>query len=113
MMANAMTGVETRSTRSRVRDVMLYFQLTCWPKPLYGIDGATVDADLEVERRGAGGRRADSAELSASLNLVTPGDRNRGQVAIKRVCIAAVVDDDQCPESGKRVGVRHLPSMYR
>src|SRR5438874_3470125 len=102
MMAKAMIGVEIRSTQRRVRDVILNLPGL---QPLYGIDGAAVDAQLEIERGGTGRCQPDAAELRSRVHAIaTPGFYG-GKVSIERKVIAAVVDDDQISKTAELVGV--------
>jgi hypothetical protein len=72
---------------------------------LYGIDGTAVDAQLEVERRRAGGRGTDAAELRARIHVIAALHFRGPEVSVQRIVVGAVVDDDEISEPGKRVRV--------
>jgi hypothetical protein len=80
---------------------------------LYGIDRTAVDAQLEIEGGRAGRSRSDAAQLCAGVDLLTAGHGNRRHIAIQRIVIAAVVEDDQVAEAGERVGVVDGAGMNR
>src|SRR4030095_13507299 len=106
MTANAMSGVETASIQRRVREVMTDgppFFLT-WLQPLYGIHGTAVDPHLKVQRRGPGWCEPNPAHLCTCFNGLPLLEGRRGEIAIKRVAVAPMVEDDQRAEPGERAG---------
>src|SRR2546426_7631196 len=112
-MTKAMTGVEITRTKKRVLDVInnsletvnagaglrtraqFRHRNSARLQPLYRINGATVDAHLEVKRGCAGRRRTHAAKLIASLHPLPSLDRGCGQVTIERVLVGPMIDDDQ------------------
>src|SRR5687768_2927398 len=110
MMAKAMTGVETARTQSRVREVMELLASARF-EPLYGIDRTTVDPQLEVELRRPGGGGAHPAHFRARLNRLTPLDAQRQEVAVERVVVGTMVQDDQRAEPRIPLGIPHRSAV--
>src|SRR4051794_4778566 len=81
-------------------------------QPLYGIGRPTVDADFEIERRCAGRRHPDRPDLVPGLDGRALGHVDRSQMPVERVEAPAVIDDDDPPEAGERVGVGDSAGLH-
>ena len=75
-------------------------------QPFYGIDRTAVDTDFQVENRRTGRRCTDARDLTPALDRVTSTDRHRLKVAVQRIGIGTVVNDDEVTEAGEGIGER-------
>lgn len=61
--------------------------------------------------RAVGPAGADPTKLCSAVNRVTGRHRNRAQVAVQRIRVGAVVDDDKVAKAGKGIGKGHCSRM--
>src|SRR5688572_25034850 len=107
-----MIGVDIARTRIRLREVMNTPEVleavdgtrSEWPQPLYGIDGASVDSDLQEQGGCASRGHPDAPELGAVRHHVVTVHRYGTQVPVHRHGVAPMVNDDQIAEAAKRAG---------
>src|SRR5687768_4278885 len=76
------------------------------PEPLYGIDRAAVDAQLEIERLHPRGTATGAPDHGITRHHRPSRDERLGQMPVERERVRAVIHDHQRAKPGKWRGVR-------